>query len=185
MTERTLASLVQKAKGGNQEAFREIFQKLHGRLFSYARGHIGDKEAAVDAVQDTMIGIWEALPNFEYRSDEAFYAFSFMVLKRTLMKAYGKATRAPASLDSMLEELGDRVAPKETPEYEDYRTLTKVLALLSEGSRDVITLRYWSELSFAEVAQTLGINESAAKVRHHRAMNELRETLSTYGYGKD
>ncbi len=185
MNERTLASLVEEAKDGDQGAFRQIFDRLHGRLFSYARGHVSDRDVAIDVVQDTMIGIWEALPTFEYRSDEAFYAFAFMILKRGLMKTYGKATRAPASLDAMMEELGDRVLPKETPEYEDYRTLTKVLETLSDGSRDVIMLRYWSELSFAEVAETLGINESAAKVRHHRAMNELRETLTTYGYGKN
>ncbi len=185
MTERTLASLVDEARDGSQEAFRHIFDRLHGRLFSYARGHSSDKEVAQDVVQDTMVGLWEALPTFEYRSDEAFYAFAFMILKRTLMKTYTKATRAPASLDALLEEIGDRVLPKETPEYEDYRTLTKVLDTLSEGARDVIMLRYWSELSFGEVAESLGINESAAKVRHHRAMNELRETLSTYGYGKN
>jgi RNA polymerase sigma-70 factor (ECF subfamily) len=185
MSERTLASLVEEARDGSQEAFRHIFDRLHGRLFSYARGHVSDKELAQDVVQDTMVGIWEALPNFEYRSDESFYAFAFMILKRGLMKTYGRSARTPVSLDAMLEEIGDRVLPKETPEYEDYRTLTKVLETLSDGARDVIMLRYWSELSFAEVAETLGINESAAKVRHHRAMNELRETLSTYGYGKD
>jgi len=183
MSEHTLASLVKQATDGNHEAFRHIFDRLHGRLFSYARGHVSDRELAQDVVQDTMVGIWEALPNFEYRSDEAFYAFAFMVLKRAIMKTYGKSSKAPASLDALLEEIGDRVLPKEMPEYEDYRTLTKVLDTLSEGSRDVIMLRYWSELSFSEVAETLGINESAAKVRHHRAMIELRETLTTYGYG--
>jgi RNA polymerase sigma-70 factor (ECF subfamily) len=185
MTERTLAPVVEEAKGGSQEAFRRIFDILHGRLFSYARGHTKDKASAQDVVQETMIGIWEALPTFEYRSDESFYAFAFMILKRGLMRVYGKAAKSPTSLDAILEELGDRVLPKESPEYEDYRTLTKVLDSISEGSRDVIMLRYWSEMSFAEVAETLGINESAAKVRHHRAMNELRETLSQYGYGKD
>jgi RNA polymerase sigma-70 factor, ECF subfamily len=184
MTERTLASLVEEAADGSQEAFRQIFDRLHGRLFSYARGHVSDRDAASDVVQDTMIGIWEALPTFEYRSDEAFYAFAFMILKRGLMKIYGKASRAPASLDAMLEELGDSVAPRETPEYEDHRTLMKVLDTLSEGAKDVIMLRYWSDLSFGEVAATLGIGESAAKVRHHRAMGELREALTTYGYGK-
>ena len=185
MTDRSLADLIALAKEGNQDAFRGIFDRLHGRLLAYARGHVTDKESAQDLVQDTMVGIWDALPSFEYRGDESFLAFVFMILKRAIMKTYGKEERKPLSLEAILEESGDRLMPKETPEYEDHRTLLRVLGELSEGTRNVLTLRYWSGLSFQEIAQTLEINESAAKVRHHRAMNELRESLAQYGYGQD
>ena len=115
MTEPTLASLVESAKDGSQEAFRHIFNRLHGRLFSYARGHVSSRDQAMDAVQDTMVGLWEALPTFEYRSDEAFFAFAFMILKRTIMRVYGKAARTPASLSRWGAPLPMFRSPEQRP----------------------------------------------------------------------
>jgi RNA polymerase sigma-70 factor (ECF subfamily) len=183
MKERSLAESVGRAQRGDQEAFRVLFDALHDRLFGYASAHVRSRESASDLVQETLVDLWKELPRFRYQSDGKFYSFVFLILKRKLAKHYGKEARAHESLDERQEILGDTDdAIAVLPEYEDHRRLMKAFEMLSETSKEILSLRNWSDLSFKEIAETLNIGESAAKVRHHRAINELREILIAQGY---
>ena len=62
-------------------------------------------------------------------------------------------------------------------EHEDYRHLLKQINMLSEKYQEVLRLRYWSGMKLSEVAEFLGIDEGTAKVRHFRALNELRKKI--------
>lgn len=185
MNEESLAGLIERAKEGDREAFRVLFDRLHGKLYSFAVSHVGDREASADLVQDTLVALWEELPKFSYRSDEAFFAFVYIILRRKVARHHGSKKKLSESLDERLEFLGDAAFGEEgqmTPQYEDHRYLFKAMDRLSTSAREILALRYWSELSFAEVAATLGITETAAKVRHHRAMKELRDHYAEYGH---
>lgn len=178
-----LEEFVARAQRGDQDAFRALFDILSDRLFAFAVAHTRDRDSAADLVQDTFVDVWKELPKFRYRSDGEFYGFVFLILRRKLIKHHRAKNHAPESLDERQEMLGDSDgAIAVTAEYEDHRGLLKAISMLSKTSREILALRNWSELSFREIAQTLGIGESAAKVRHHRAINELREILKTLGY---
>ena len=59
----------------------------------------------------------------------------------------------------------------------------RALDALREGDRDVLVLRYLEDLPFVEVASVLGITENAAKVRHFRALDRMRELMDGESLG--
>ena len=163
------------AQEGDTQAFRELFDALSDKFFGYTVSHTGDRDAALDIVQESFIDLWKALPRFHYRGDEQFFGFAFLVLRRKV--AHFHRRRKHLSLEDIGEVAGDS-----TP-TEDYRHLKRTVEELPQPYAEVIRLRYWSSLSFAEIASSLSISENTAKVRHHRAVRLLENILNRAQYG--
>lgn len=75
-----------------------------------------------------------------------------------------------------------RAAPVPGPEVdalrrEDHREVMAALARLAPRQREVVVLRYWSELSEAEIADTLGISRGAVKSTASRALDALEKMM--------
>lgn len=72
----------------------------------------------------------------------------------------------------------DYVDPNSSDEIQDFVALAKAVDNLSAKSRQIIVLRFFHELPFADIAARLQINVPAAQVRCHRALAELRNSLT-------
>ena len=57
------------------------------------------------------------------------------------------------------------------------RAVRRALSQLPDNQREVLVLRWYSDLSYPEIAEMLGATHSAIKVRAHRAMQKLKELL--------
>lgn len=161
---------MEKAQDGDDEAFHHIYELLVDRLFNYALSHTRVRDDALDVTQDTFVELWKSFSGFRYKGKEKFLGFVFIILKRRLARHYA-FTKKQNSQDA--EEFKDSYEMH----VEDYRHLAGTIELLSEKYKDVIKLRYWSSLSFAEIGDTLGINENTAKVTHHRALKKLGQLI--------
>lgn len=168
--EKTVEELISASKGGDEQAFRGLFDLLSDRLFSYALAHTRNRDDALDLVQDTFIDLWNALGKFKYKNDESFYGFVFLVLKRKLYRHYKKQPRT-VELDEKY------IAENYVIEVEDYRYLEKVMSTLPRNYQELLRLRYWSSFSFREIAAVMDVKEGTAKVWHHRALNALNTRL--------
>ena len=169
-TMESLEILIEKAKNRDNGAFWEIFDLLEPRLFSYACSHVGKREDAIDITQEAFIDIWKGLKKFSYRTTEEFYGFVFLILKRKIARYY-KEKKETISIEEKEIDFGV------SEEHEDYRFLLRHIESLSEKYQEILRLRYWGGLKLAEAAVMLGIEEGAAKVRHYRALKELREKI--------
>lgn len=173
-TTQTIESAVTKAAQGNHVAFRDVFDAGNDKLFNYLLGQLHDRDTALDMLQETFIDIWRALPKFRYRSDEEFWGFVFTIARRKVFAYRKHAGRSIAVENNTLELMHEENVKVNEHYPEDHSLLINALAKLSETSREILKLRYWSELSFKEIAITIDTNENAAKVRHHRAIKELQ-----------
>lgn len=156
-----------KAREGEQDAFRGIFEHLHARVFRYVLSHTPAREDALDITQEVFVDLWKGLKGFQYRSEEEFYGFVFRVVKRKVARFY-KTKRDTAALDE------DAMEASFEPEHEDHRFLMKQIRTLAEKYQELLRLRYWGGMKLAEAASVLGITEGTAKVWHHRALQELK-----------
>ncbi len=168
-----LQILVKEVQNGDKRAFREIFDHLNNRLFTYVLSRTSNREDALDIVQETFIELWSSLKKFKYKSEEAFYGFVFILAKRKLYRYY-KSKDKVISLDE-----NDINASYEI-DIKDYRYLLKNIDTLKSGYQDLLKLRYWSGMTFGEIALTLNIKETTAKVWHHRAIKKLQILLENY-----
>jgi RNA polymerase sigma factor (sigma-70 family) len=105
------------------------------------------------------------------------YGFVFTIARRTLAGYYDSARRDKEMAEIPQEDRYDM----DIAALGDVHMIERAMAELSEDDRDVMTLRYWSGFSFAEIADLKGAKETAIRVRHHRALEKLNAILKTYG----
>lgn len=166
-----LQKLIEKTKDRDAQAFQEIFQLLSDRLFKYALSHSKSRDDALDIVQEAFVELWKALEGFTYNSAEEFYGFVFIILKRRIYR-YQRKTAPFVELEE------HHLADSYEVEVEDYRYLEKNMKKLPRNYQELLRLRYWSALTYREIAVFMNIKEGTAKVWHHRAIKSLRSNLS-------
>ncbi len=160
------------------------------RAYRFALYELWDREAALDAVQDSM---WRLVERYRRRPAAEWPALFFTILRnrttdakrwRGLQRLYG-LIRGAGKDDGERERLWANIpaAAHETPEAqhgaaEQRRALERALAELPARQRQVFLLREWQGLSTAEAAQVLGCSEGSIKQHHFRALQALRAKLA-------
>ncbi len=172
-----LKILVEQAQNGNKDAFKEIFDSLSDRFFAYTFSRTSDRDDALDICQESFIDLWKSLKRFKYKSDQSLNGFIFTIIKRKLYHYY-KNKQKIISLD----RLDEKQLVQPTEKQNDYGYILQHIDTLTSGHQDIIRLRYWSQMTFNEIAAVLNITESTAKVRHHRAIQKLKINLSKNNY---
>jgi RNA polymerase sigma factor (sigma-70 family) len=172
---RTLAALIHDSAAGDEAALRALSKSITRPLFPYLRSRTSRREDALDALQDTLVEVWQSLPRFAYHSDAAFFKFVFTIGKRKLGRIRTMRFREEPLADE--HDVADMDALQDT---QSALVVSRALRTLSGKDRDIITLRYWSGLPFSDIGQILSMSEGAVRVRHHRALRELEETLTPY-----
>lgn len=167
--------LVNEAKNGNKEAFKEIFEGLNKRLFSYAFSRTLNRDDALDIVQETFIELWDSLEKFKYRSNEEFQGFVFTLAKRKLFRFYNTKDKTVPLDEKIIDGAGGYEM-----EIDNHQYLFNQINSLSPNYQDVLRLRYWSGMTFSEIASFLRVKETTAKVWHHRAIQKLKILLANY-----
>lgn len=175
MDNNQMKEVVLKAQKGDAQAFQLLFDETHNKLFLYTVGHVKEREDALDIVQETYVDLWTSLKRFQYRSHDEFMGFLFLILKRKLARHYDRQKKH--STLSLKEEIiieNDYTIPGEF----DY--VAGMLDELRPKYKELLQLRYWSELSFKEISEVMKVNINTSKVWHHRAMKELSQVMKKY-----
>ena len=159
--------------------FLALYQRHYRRVYVYHLARTGNEQDAQDLTSETFIAALDSItayrPEYGNGREHSFAAWLFGIAHHKLADFFRK--RVP---QSSLEEVGERPAPDPLPEQaavqrSDLARLRQVLTLLPEERADALSLRYFSELSLAEVAQVMDKSEAAVKMLVHRGLQELRD----------
>lgn len=178
-----LASLVEAARRGDLDALGELVRVTYPDAFSLAYRLTGNEDDAHDVVQEAYLRAQRGLGRF--RGDAQFTTWLYRITANCASSALVKRRRsATVPLDDELTVADPR--PERDPEWravgQDERELVIAsLAALPPRLRKVIVLRDIYDLSHQAIGEQLGISESAAKVRLHRARRRLKESLADRG----
>ena len=132
---------------------------------------MADSAEAQDAVQEASVRAWRAWKDLRER--DRFHAWFSQILVnvcRTRLRQLSK--RRTLDVDDMDLETGD---PFRASLARD--SVGRALSALSNELRMVVVLRYWGELSLAEIADRLKIPIGTVKSRHHAALKVLRRRI--------
>lgn len=160
--------------------FEALMAHHRPRLYRVALGVVADPELAADVVQETLLRAWRGLERF--RGDSSLSTWLHRIAVNTALTARSKAIRRKAASLDAIEDIAAESTPANDPvwhgELADLRTrLESALAVLPAGQRAVVVLKDVEDWSHSEIAERLGISESAAKVRLHRAHRRLARLL--------
>ena len=170
---------VNAAQDGCPHAFGDLVRATYDDTYSLALRLVGNADDAQDVTQDTYLRAFRGIGRFRGEANIATWLYRITAnCASTVLALRRKAAHDELDLDEALVD--DRL------EHDPQRRLDSaalrdrvVLALgqLPEKLRSVIVLRDIYDLSHDAIARQLGITESAAKVRLHRARQKLRSAL--------
>jgi RNA polymerase sigma-70 factor (ECF subfamily) len=171
--------LVSRAKQGDRAAFAALVRAHQDEVYTLARRLVGDPHLASDVAQEALIRAWRALPRF--RGDARLSTWLYRITVNTAWTHKKRAARQRTlSID---EQFGlaapyDASHPEVAGETLELRgRLRAALDLLPPSQRNVVVLKDVYGWSHNEIAETLGISVTAAKVRLHRARARLAREL--------
>src|SRR5438128_9908651 len=145
--------------------------ELIPRLRRYARALVGERSSADDLVQDTLERAWAKL--HLYRRGTDLRAWLFTVMHNVHVNRV-RATRVNDPLEDEMPELAQRGTQ---PDALLVRDLDRAIARLPADQRAVLLLVTLEELSYEEVARTLGIPSGTVMSRLSRARAQVPRTL--------
>jgi RNA polymerase sigma-70 factor (ECF subfamily) len=163
--------LALRARGGSASAMEELYARYRLPLFRYAWRLTGDASLAEDVLQAVFTYFFRNLERYEPRGRLSAYLHRIARSVALDEKAAGRREREEAARRPLPDpdEAGRR------QEGEDL--LRTALTELSPALREIVELRVYQDLDYAEIAEVAGISEATARSRLRYALEALRTAL--------
>ncbi|HXK12047.1 MAG TPA: sigma-70 family RNA polymerase sigma factor [Vicinamibacteria bacterium] len=168
------ADLVERARGGEHDAFRALVDRHRDHAFGLALQITRSPEEAEDAAQEAFVRAWLALPAF--RGEASFGTWLHRIVVRRALD-HAVARRARVSREREIETAESLPVPMAGAERDLVlaRRLGRLMEDLSPRQRAVVTLFYREDRPVQEIAAVLAMPENTVKTHLRRARAALRE----------
>ncbi len=171
--------LIRRAKRGDRKAFGVLVKRHQRKVYALCFRLGGSHDVADDLTQEAFIKAFQAIDSFDER-----YAFGGWIARIAANNAYNFLQRRKFQLDSEESEaVFEQMAtvdpdPQQTLSQQEIdKRYQQALAQLPAEYRIVFVLRMQQDMSYADIAATLKINEGTVMSRLHRARKQLMEAL--------
>ena len=175
---------VQRALEGSPEALERVYERSAPRLLAFIRLRMGRRLRARlesrDILQATLLKSFERLGDFRGSDTRSLGAWMARIAEREIADRadYHQRQRRDAALETPIDERQEVPAPVRSALTqaildEQAMELEAAMDTLSDAHREIILLRKFEELSFAEIARRLGRTEDASRMLLARAMTAL------------
>ncbi len=165
--------LVERARGGDHDAFSELAGAAIVRLDQAARLILRDPELARDAVQETLIRAWRDLPGL--RDPDRFDAWLHRLAVHSCLDLVRRRRRRPIEVE--LSPLDTPTIADQSGRLADRDLVDRTLRHLDANGRAIIVLHYFLGMPLTEVAASLGTPVGTVKSRLHRALGDMRMAI--------
>jgi len=186
----TELELVARAKAGDSDAFGQLMEQNQNRIYSLALRMVSNPEDAADLTQEAFLSAWRNLESFQ--GEASFSTWLYRLTSNACIDFLRKEKRKRAAGTVLYLDDTEDGASLDLPDYdadphrqleqsEVQQAIADGMAALSEEHRKVLSLREISGLSYAEIADILGLEEGTVKSRIARARLALRKKLLETG----
>jgi len=168
---------LEQARRGDQLAFGKLVQAYQRPVYNLAYRMLGNAAEAEDAAQETFVRMYTKLHT--YQSDRKLSSWVLSIASHYCIDRLRRRRFNWLSLDeepvAAVLPSGGR-GPEERALCRETRDEVQSLVdRLAPGYRAPLILRYWHDLSYAEIAQVMGLSVQAVKSRLHRARLQLAD----------
>ncbi len=176
------SQLVVLATSGDRAAFRELVEAHSARVYRIAWRILGDPARSEDAVQETFLKVYEALPGFDGRARFSTWLHRVAVNAALDMRRREARFTVATGHDDSNPVADDGPGPDGLAHFEDAgEAMEDALSRLSPSERAAFALRHFEGRSTDEIAEALDVAPGAAKHAVFRAVRKLREALRPWG----
>ena len=168
--------LARAATGGDEKAWRRIYDQTNQQLYNFLCYQTGDRDAARDLLQETYVAALRRLDT--YRGQGTLLSWLRAVGLRKCLDWRRRVSMRIRKLAAFAREntsLASTGAEETFPGLGD--GFQAALDRLSPRQRAALLLRELEDQPFSEIAAALGCGEATARVHHHRACQNMRKLL--------
>jgi RNA polymerase sigma-70 factor (ECF subfamily) len=177
---------IAQARAGNAEAWGELYGQFAPAIFRFCRRALPTREDAEDATMDIFIKVRQKLG--QYDSSRPFSAWLYTVAANhcwdVLRRRKLRQDLETGEVENMPLEHPDPGALEQLLERHSNQEVRRALDKLPARSRMALVLRYYADMSYDDVAATLGVRRTFVGVVLLRARHQLRDILGEHGAAK-
>ena len=166
---------------GKTEAYYELLRKYEKMVYGTCYRMLGNQQEAEEACQDSFLRVFHKLYQFEGRSTFKTWLFrivyNFCMTRRR--KLATKRERDHVVGDELVRKTKEIHGEATGPGADDREYVYLALKQMKDEEREIITLRFISDLSLEEMAGVLELKLSATKMRLYRAMDRFKEIYAS------
>lgn len=168
--------LVYRAASGDRDAQRQIYETYGERVYRTVQRIVGESDAA-DVMQNSFVHLFGKLPSF--RNESAFSTWLYRLVVNEALQHLRKRGRRTMKTQPLPQDVASKPASLVS---EDVEIVSKAMERIEPDLRLIFELKEIDELSYAQIAEIVGIPEGTVGSRLNRARRELREQLLKLGW---
>src|ERR1700691_870897 len=162
-------ALIQQFQGGSQPAFGELLARYRGPLYGFFRRRLNNEQRAEDLMQETFLAVIRGSSHYQPRSLVRTYLYGIAV--NLLAAERRKQFRDSPSGQNLSE-------PETRDDSDAVIWLRQALEKLDEPQREILMLREYEQLSYAEIAALLELPINTVRSRLFRSRMALKGYLA-------
>jgi len=171
--------LVTKAKT-QAEALGRLYELYYERIFRFCVHRLFNKEIAEDVTSAVFLNVARGLRGFEGRSEQDFRNWLYAIAANQANAYIRKTSRRKKLLAEAAGSIGPaRTNSADTLFEPEWPRLYASILRLKPQHQTIVTLRFFENFSYEQIAQILDVKEATLRVTLHRILNQLRNQLQT------
>lgn len=171
---------MKKIKVSNLQKMEQLYSLYETKMYSIAYGILKNVEQAEDVVQDSFIKISDYLDKIKSAEDDKTKYLILKIVKTTAINVYRKNKKENSLFnynnDIEIEDPQNIIEAKIVNMY-NHQILDSIIMNMPEIYKEIIKLRYYYELSNAEISNITGIDSSTIRKRNERAKKYIVKRL--------
>ena len=173
--------LIQRAVEGDTAAFARLVQAYQTPVYNLTYRMLGERMEAEDAAQETFVRAFRNLRRYD--PNRSFKTWLLSIASHYCIDCL-RRHRPTFSLNTAVTRASDAQGPEtRTIQRERRERIQDLLMTLSPTDRMAVTLLYWYDCSYEEIAEMLNLTVGAVKSRLFRARRSMAQSLEEEAYG--
>lgn len=178
LSDEMLVALAIERGKQDQRPFQELYRRYHATVWRACFGIMRNHHDAEDMLQETFFKAYRNLHTFEHRS--SFKTWIYRIALNNCRNKLRERQRRPQLSESEIDDMAERLPGKETvvgsfDQKAQQAQLAQALAALQPAEVELLQMKYMEKQKYQEIANTLDISVSAAKMRVQRARLALQQ----------
>ena len=180
MSEADLVQMLSQVRAGDTEAWGELYRHYAPAIFRFCRRLLPAREDAEDATTEIFVKVRQKIGTYD--SSRPFAAWLYKVASNhcwdTLRRRRIRQDLETGDLETLPLEHPDPSQLERLQAEHSSKEVRNGLAKLPDRARAALVLRYYADMSYEEIADTLGVRRAFVGVLLLRARHQLRDALA-------
>ncbi len=171
--------LVRACQTGNQEAFSALYEAFLKPIYNFIYYKTHHRETAEDLTSQTFFKALDTISRCD-PDKGTFSSWIYRIARNTVIDHY-RTAKLVGDIEDHTELKSTLDQTEETHVRLELAKVENLLSALTPDQREVLILRFWQQLSFAEISTVLSISEGTAKMRLARGVSALKQVYPSGG----